>query len=239
MIKVMNSHVPNCMYARGLIKFVTLQITFLSPVSVDDYTSEDWKKFEAAVNALKSNVLDDTIELEPSAIGQFIQTGYARSQSTPNFTEIDELGPYLAQEYTTPGEPNMPHSFDQAHARQSGDVSPNTQRLQTAHISTLQRGAVQGYNGEELTTDWVAGLPNIRRKRALTEPTPTINIEFLEFNRPTVKTLPRQTRLSTPERALIVDPKRRIVKKKSMSPRQLSISEDLELDISVTDRKRK
>ena len=59
---------------------------------VDSYTPDDWKKLQAAVNALKSPVLDETIELEPSAIGQFLLKDHVRSQSTPNIAELDMNG---------------------------------------------------------------------------------------------------------------------------------------------------
>ena len=57
-------------------------------MTVDTYNSDDWKKLQAAVDALKSRVLDDTIELDPSAIGQFLFTHYVRSRSTPNITRV-------------------------------------------------------------------------------------------------------------------------------------------------------
>jgi len=58
-------------------------------VSVASYTSDDLKKLQAAVNALKSPALGDSIELEPSAIGQFLLKDHVRSQSTPNIAELD------------------------------------------------------------------------------------------------------------------------------------------------------
>lgn len=201
------------------------------------------------MNALKSNVLDDTIELEPSAIGQFIQTGYARSQSTPNFTEIDEFGSYINEEYDAQEDSEITpsrtaYSFDQAmesrlHARQESAYSSTSQHLEVFQASTPQRVTETDYCEEELTTEWVAGLPNIRRKRALTEPIPTININRVEPHRPVVETLPRHARMSTPDGTMIFDPKRRVVKKKSMSPRQLSINENQELNVSRTEQNRK
>ncbi len=221
--------------------FMAIQITFFSTrtVSVDEYTSEDWKKFEAAVNALKGNVLDNTIELEASAIGQFIHTGYVRSQSTPNFADLDELDPDETQEYAT-GQHQMAVSMD----TQNRDISSSISQQQESYRNAVfQNGTDPHYNGEALTTDWVADLPTIRRKRALTEPIPIINVEILESRHPPDnRTLPRSSRLSAPEApAMIVDPKRRIVKKQSMSPRQLSIGEDqtLQLGVSTSDRRRR
>ncbi len=59
-----------------------------SAVSVDSYTPEDWRKLQAAVDALKSPVLDDTVELEPSPIGQ-LQKPYPHSRSTPNIRRLN------------------------------------------------------------------------------------------------------------------------------------------------------
>ena len=58
-------------------------------VPVDSYTPEDWRKLQAAVDALKSPVLDDTVELDPSAIGQYLHRDYVRSHSTPNIAKLD------------------------------------------------------------------------------------------------------------------------------------------------------
>ncbi len=203
-------------------------------MSVEEYTSEDWKKFEAAVNALKGNVLDNTIELEASAIGQFIHTGYVRSQSTPNLADLDELGPDESQEYTTE-QHKMAVSMD-TRTLQNREVSSSvSQQQESSYVNAVLQN--------DTDSDWVAKLPTIRRKRALTEPIPVINIEPVNSRCPPDNsyTLPRQ-RLSAPEApATTIDPKRRIVKKKSMSPRQLSISEDitLELGISTSDRRRR
>lgn len=55
---------------------------------MDSYTPEDWKKLQAAVDALKSPVLDDTVELDPSPIGQ-LQDPYPHSHSTPNIRRLN------------------------------------------------------------------------------------------------------------------------------------------------------
>ena len=61
-------------------------------VSVASYTSDDLRKLQAAVNALNSPALGDSIELEPSAIGRFLLKDHVRSQSTPNIAELDLEG---------------------------------------------------------------------------------------------------------------------------------------------------
>ena len=57
-------------------------------MSVDSYTDQDWRKLEAAVDALKSPVFRDDIELDPSAIGQFLHIDYVHSLSTSNIHDI-------------------------------------------------------------------------------------------------------------------------------------------------------
>ena len=80
-------------------------------VPVDSYTDQDWKKLEAAVHALKNPVLRDDIELDPSAIGQFLHTDYVHSLSTPN---IHELQPHSSASETqltsAVPPPSIPHS---------------------------------------------------------------------------------------------------------------------------------
>ena len=70
------------------VLFILMAPSLCSAVTVDTYTAQDWKKLQAAVDALKSPVQRDDIELEPSAIGQFLHTDYVRSLSTPNIHEL-------------------------------------------------------------------------------------------------------------------------------------------------------
>ena len=232
-------------------------------MSVDTYTSDDWKKLQAAVNALKSPVLDDTIELEPSAIGQFIHTDYVRSQSTPNIADIDidqeQLHPGTLSagtdgthfNFISPVHKIRPartiHSFrnygttiDQnthRRTRQDSDISSGSQQHPSldypSYLSHTSEGDISEVSlytveGTRMTSEWVAGLPgeNVRsRTRALTEPSLPYNHLTIEPTKattagPKAKTLPRQSQVTTESS------KRKLFKKKSLSPRQLSIEEE-------------
>lgn len=83
-------------------------------MSVDSYTDQDWKKLEAAVGALKSPVLRDDIEIDPSAIGQFLHTDYVHSTSTPNIHQLQidplETDSEITSQSTIPHSSTM-HSF--------------------------------------------------------------------------------------------------------------------------------
>lgn len=80
-------------------------------MSVDSYTDQDWKKLQAAVDALKSPVLRDDIELDPSAIGQYLHTDYIHSLSTPNINELKFDMPVSETDVSSPPPPSLvPHS---------------------------------------------------------------------------------------------------------------------------------
>lgn len=81
----------------------------LYSVSVDSYTPQDWKKLQAAVDALKSPTLTDDIELEPSAIGQYLHTDYVRSLSTPNIYDLKPDAAYSESDLSPPPR-SVPHS---------------------------------------------------------------------------------------------------------------------------------
>ena len=63
-------------------------IYYSSSVSVDSYTPQDWKKLQAAVNALKTPLPTSDIELDPSAIGHFLHSDYTLSKSTPDILHV-------------------------------------------------------------------------------------------------------------------------------------------------------
>ena len=211
---------------------------------MDDYTTDDWKKFEAAVSALKSPSYNDSIELEPSAIGQFIHSEHVRSQSTPNLTEIDLDAPLGSDNTAQPDHKvttsKTAHSFDNYNlsTNQAPDVLHHDSDISSHHSSThhpsTDSTCPEAIDGNALTKQWVAGLPNVRRKRALTDPIPAISIDITDSPQPAGMTLPRQSQLSTEEPKS--DPKRRIVKKRSITPRQMSIQEDEPLKLSSPQR---
>lgn len=97
----------------GLARYIQLNVaSYSSPlhsVSVDSYTPQDWKKLQAAVDALKSPTLRDDIELEPSAIGQYLHTDYVRSLSTPNIYDLKSDAPYSESDLSPPPH-SVPHS---------------------------------------------------------------------------------------------------------------------------------
>lgn len=93
-----------------LIQAFLLLLCVLS-VSVDSYTDQDWKKLQAAVNALKSPVLRDDIELDPSAIGQFLHKDYMHSLSTPNIHDLQLDASASETDVFSPTLPSsVPHS---------------------------------------------------------------------------------------------------------------------------------
>jgi len=207
--------------------YIYNQYNIKMTVSVEEYTSDDWMKLEAAVNALKSNVLDDSIELDPSVIGQFLQV---RSHSTPNFTEIDyeeqqqqssvppanvETQPLTPEVFVEDSE--VSHSLVEQSYLASG---------YTADTSALQSDV----NGSRLTDEWVAGLPsNVRRPRALTEPIPLpMELEAVP-HRSSDRGIKRNVSVdeSASDRRLM------LTKKQSISPRHLSIQEDQTLNLSM------
>lgn len=158
-------------------------------MAVDDYTSEDWKKFQAAVSVLKSPILGDSVELEPSAIGEYIHTEYVRSHSTPNISKIIDLQDDTADQpgrlHTSPGrhfvfpspiesDPLTPHA-----GNYPGSISlvaaHNRWRRKSEPFSTPILGvdlALNETSGDERLAEWVAELPESSqgRSRALTAP---------------------------------------------------------------------
>lgn len=154
----------------------------LFAVSVDTYNSEDWQKLKAAVNVLKNPVLDDTVMLESSAIGQFLHTDYVKSQSTPSITNLVEDEYFALQNgvksslsgYQPPEEMDShgPGGGAKNRARrfsESGILSPY--RVQVLDTNQASGNHHYASSSDDLTNDWVASLPEYgRRTRSHTEP---------------------------------------------------------------------
>ena len=167
--------------------------TFLNnnyAVAVDDYTSEDWKKFQAAVSVLKSPILGDSVELEPSAIGEYLHTEYVRSHSTPNISKITELPDNNmppGRQHTSPGTYFVFPSpiGDDDHSTPYAGNFPGAVPLAIAHnrwrrksepsntpILDMRLDLSHNTSGDERLAEWVADLPEngYGRARALTAP---------------------------------------------------------------------
>ena len=104
-------------------------------MEVDSYTEQDWKKLEAAVNALKSPVLQDDIELEPSAIGLFLHTDYVHSRSTPNIHQPQQQLAETHSDTELPSTDNLlppvPHSST---VHSFPDYTPTSQAVSTDQV---------------------------------------------------------------------------------------------------------
>ena len=98
-------------------------------MEVDSYTEQDWKKLEAAVDALKSPVLRDDIELDPSAIGQFLHTDYVHSRSTPNIHQLQQM-PHSDTDLAST-ENLVPHSST---VHSFPDYAPTSQAVSTDQV---------------------------------------------------------------------------------------------------------
>ena len=153
---------------------------------MDEYTSEDWKKFQAAVSVLKSPILGDSVELEPSPIGEYIHTESTRSRSTPNIFKISEppfgipgrasTGPdtYFifpsptSVDYSTPYAGKFPESapLAAAHKRWRRKSEPSSTPILDTKL------ALNRIPSDERLAEWVAELPESShgRTRALTGP---------------------------------------------------------------------
>ncbi len=161
-------------------------------MAVDDYTSEDWKKFQAAVSVLKSPILGDSVELEPSAIGEYLHTEYIRSHSTPNISKITELPDSNippGRHHTSPGTyfvfPSPIGNDSHNGTPYAGDF-PGSVPLAVAHnrwrrksepsntpILDTMLDLSHNTSGDERLAEWAADLPEngpYGRARALTAP---------------------------------------------------------------------
>ena len=171
-------------------KYIAYLTISLHTVAVDDYTSEDWKKFQAAVSVLKSPILGDSVELEPSAIGEYLHTEYVRSHSTPNISKITELPDNNmppGRQYTSPGTYFVFPSpiDDDDHSTPYTGNFPGAVPLVVAHnrwrrksepsntpILDMRLDLSHTTSGDERLAEWVADLPEngYGRTRALTAP---------------------------------------------------------------------
>ena len=167
-------------------------------MSVDAYNNDDWQKLKAAVNALKNPVLDESIVLEASPIGDQLQLEYIRSQSTPNIPDTTEEVEALRIDrdshfrYESP----IPSSADQPkfglvfRTMENGDRGelevPYHMRPRRASAGgilypVIKDVAMEGQqpharadptnSGKSLINQWVLELPDYgRRSRSHTEP---------------------------------------------------------------------
>lgn len=156
-------------------------ITFLHTVSVDTYNSEDWQKLKAAVSALKNPVLDDSVLLEPSAIGQYLHTDYIRSQSTPSIANMTEeeleaihsgnFAPFQHDYQLAIAANGNSHS----HARRGSEGGLiHAYRVQVSDSSDPRDAVTKNpysATSSNMIDNWVAGLPeHSRRTRSHTDP---------------------------------------------------------------------
>ena len=157
------------------------------------------------MNVLKNPVLDDSVLLDASAIGQLLHKDYIYSQSTPGIDNITEeelvrgrnFGPFH-HDYQADGIQNgldgVPFRARRAsegyvHAykvRVSGDPS------ESPHSRNPYASDLEG----NMINNWVAGLPEYgRRSRAYTEPIPLMAVNGVGTVGPSLsksKTLPNQ-----------------------------------------------
>lgn len=136
------------------------------------------------MNVLKNPVLDDSVLLEASAIGQFLHTDYIRSQSTPSIANLTEeeleavngaggnFGP-IHQDYQFQATGNGgPHNH-RHHTRRSSDGRIHAYRVQVSGPNEPQTTSnpYDPNTGENMIDNWVARLPEYgRRKRSHTDP---------------------------------------------------------------------
>ncbi len=143
-------------------------------MTVDKYNSEDWQKLKAAVSALKNPVLDESVLLEPSVVGQYLHSDYIRSQSTPNIAELTE------EEFETLHNGKDSHFHYQSpipingyHTRENGNGNIQHRKISEGGIyGNLHLNDPTDPN-LGMVNDWVATtLPEYgRRVRSHTEPT--------------------------------------------------------------------
>ena len=170
---------------------------------MDEYTSEDWKKFQAAVSVLKSPILGESVELEPSAIGEYLHSEYVRSHSTPNISEITELPDSMppGRQYTSPatyfvfpspiGDDNQSTSYAGNHPGSVPLAVPHNRwrrKSEPSNTPTLDTKLGHSNNlcGDERLAEWVADLPEhgYCRARALTAPSHGTVKEVGDMNTP-------------------------------------------------------
>ena len=152
-------------------------------VSVAKYSQDDWQKLRAAVNALKNPVLDDTVHLESTKFG------YIHSTSNEHDLAEDEVQA-LRNESTSFGYLPVPqdhhmagYSNDDRHARRRRGSEGG---ILTHHVTEpveTNGGSCYGANSNNLTSDWVAGLP-VYGRRARSHTDPVMPLDSLLSQRP-------------------------------------------------------
>lgn len=134
-------------------------------MSVDTYNSDDWQKLRAAVNALKSPVLDDSVLLESTRFD------YVQSHSNPNsdLTEDDVqalkngngTAPFGFQSHDNMAE-HLDYGPSKTHARRASEGALlNNQDLE---VGLGHGDSPYAANSGNSTNDWVAGLPESGRR---------------------------------------------------------------------------
>lgn len=147
-------------------------------VSVDTYNSDDWQKLKAAVSVLKNPVLDDSVLLEASTIGQLLHRDYIQSHSMPSVNLTDEEIPALQNRTASPfnydvADEHMHYGVTRnQHVRRASDGGMlHPYRVQLSDQNEHYKNGTYASNSGDMTNDWVAGLPEYgRRTRSHTEP---------------------------------------------------------------------
>jgi len=154
---------------------------------VDAYSRNDWQKLRAAVDALKKPVLDESIVLEGSPVGEHrLPLDYIRSQSTPNIPNTAEEEEAMRDShfhYQSPIPALADDQFRVLHG-QPNFSTPGETRPRRASVGVVAIGngmrddnrhpyAQQDlmYGERSMTHQWISELPDYgRRSRSHTEP---------------------------------------------------------------------
>jgi hypothetical protein len=162
-----------------------LPLSYVLTVSVDTYNSDDWQKLKAAVDVLKNPVLDDSVLLEASAIGQYLHTDYIYSQSNPSIANLTEeeleggngrhFGPFNQGAEDDSG--SLP-----CRSRRASEGYIHAYRVQVSDPSESQGNHSSTSNHEgNMINNWVAGLPEYgRRSRSHTDPIKPLMVAHME-----------------------------------------------------------
>lgn len=129
------------------------------------------------MNVLKNPVLDDSVLLEASAIGQYLHTDYIRSQSTPsiaNMTE-EELENVQSRNFAPFNHEYQPADagYGTSHARRGSEGGIHAYRVQVSDSSDPRASSSNPYTSTSgnMINNWVAGLPEYgKRSRSHTDP---------------------------------------------------------------------
>lgn len=127
------------------------------------------------MNVLKNPVLDDSVLLEASAIGQFLHTDYVHSQSTPSIANLteEELGVVRGRNFGPFHHNHQPVGHrnggtPRRHSRRASEGYIHAHRVQ---VSDQSESHYASNLGDNRINNWVAGLPEYgRRCRSHTDP---------------------------------------------------------------------